>query len=475
MAHKQQRKECCKLREICMENNQLSIPHDFRGEQAILGAIIFDNSLISKIARILTPNSFYEERHKHIFRAMLKLSEVGSPIDEILIGDQLNSFGKIAEIGGYAYLAELVECVPVTGNIEYYAKLIREHAQLRDLIRITADIGRKSRDPQQSVTGLLVEAETKIREIAISHGNQEYQHIRDVIVDDLSRLEKLSENKNDIIGLKSGIYDLDMMTAGFQVGDLIYIGARPSMGKTALALNICEYAALDKTTQGGVYVGSLEMDNQKIARRLLASNSRIDSRKLKTGNLEGQEDWDKFAGAADLLSGTEIYLNDMTYNIDQICYSVRNLHRSIPGGLKTFILDYLQLSKITEAKGKTRDQVISEMSREMKLLAKDLCIPIIVLSQLNRSLENRPNKRPQLSDLRESGSIEQDADIILFIYRDIVYNENSDYGDIAELILAKQRDGPIGTIPVKWIPKFTKFTNLESSEKSKFFNLMRSA
>jgi replicative DNA helicase len=454
-----------------MENSKLYIPHDLEGEQAVLGAILFDNSLISKIAQILTPNSFYGEAHRHIFRAMLELFEIKSPIDEILLGDQLKSFGKIEEIGGYAYLAELVECVPVTGNIEYYARVIREHAQLRDLIMITADIGRKSRDPQQSLTGLLVEAETKIREIALSHGNKEYQHIKDVIVEDMPRLEKLSENKNDIIGLKSGIFDLDMMTAGFQPGDLIIIAGRPSMGKSALALNICEYASLDKVIQGGVYIGSLEMENTKLARRLLASNARIDSRKLKTGNLQ-QEDWDKLIGTVNLLSGAEIYLNDMTYNIDQICYSVRNLHRSIPGGLKTFILDYLQLSKITETKGKTRDQVIGEMSREMKLLAKDLNIPIIVLSQLNRSLENRPNKRPQLSDLRESGSIEQDADIILFIYRDIVYTQNSDYGDIAELILAKQREGPTGTIPVKWIPKFTKFTNLESTEKSRFFSLM---
>lgn len=457
---------------VAENKSVLTIPHDFEGEQAVLGAIIFDNSLISKIAQILTPNSFHEESHRHIFRAMLELFDSKSPIDEILLGNELKTLGKLEDIGGYAYLAELVDCVPSSGNIEYYAKVLKEYSQLRELITISSDIGRKSRDPQQSVIGLLVEAETKIREIALNSGNREYQHIRDVITEDMPRLEKLSENDNGIIGIRSGIYDLDMMTSGFQPGDLVYIGGRPSMGKSALALNIAEFAALDKTTEGGVYIGSLEMENAKLARRLMASNARIDSRKLKTGNLNGQEDWDRLAGAADLLSSCEIYLNDMTYNIDQICYSVRNLHRSIKGGLKTFVLDYLQLSKITETRGKTRDQIIGEMSRELKLLAGDLGIPIIVLSQLNRALENRPNKRPQLSDLRESGSIEQDADIILFIYRDIVYNERSDYGDIAELILAKQREGPTGTIPVKWIPKFTKFTNLESSEKSRFFELM---
>lgn len=454
-----------------MIENALTIPRDIEAEQAVIGAIIVDNSFMADVVEVLSPNEFFEENHRHIYKAMVELYKRKSPIDEILVGDELKSFGKLEEIGGYAYLAELSIAAPSTGNIVYYAKIIKESSQLRDLIETTSNIARKSRDPQASITDLLIEAETKIREIALSSGNTEYEHIKDVILKEIPRIEQASEAKNDIIGIKSGITDLDKMLCGFQP-KLYIIGARPSIGKSSLATNIAEYAALDKTQKGAVYICSLEMENSELCQRIISSNARIDSRKLKTGSLKTQEEWDRLANSFDRLMSTDIYLNDATYDIDKICYSATNLHRKV--GLKMFIFDYLQLGgKKTMDKNQNRERFIAEMSRELKLLSKELGIPVIALSQLNRSLELRSDKRPQLSDLRESGSIEQDSDVIIFIYRDKFYNEFSEYSDIAEFIIAKNRGGPTGTIPTRWIPNFTKFTNLDDHEKHRFFNLAK--
>ena len=441
----------------------LTIPHDFEAEQAVLGAIIFNNQTMTDIAGILTPNSFHEESHRHIFRAMLELVDANQPIDEIILGDQLKEFGKLEDIGGYAYLAELVDCVPSSGNIVYYAKIIQEHALLRDLITTTSDISRKSRDPQQSISELLAEAENKITEIATRTSDKNYSHIKDILLTNFDKLEEISKTKSEITGLPTGFMDLDRITSGLHASDLIILAARPSMGKTALALNIASYAAIRNESQGAVLMFSLEMSKEQLTMRMLTSESRIDSHKMRTGNLE-QEDWDKLAKATDRLSVAPMYINDTSnitpYEVATIC---KQLDKELENGVSLIILDYLQLMQ-GNRKTNSREQEIAEISRALKGLAKDLNVPVVALSQLNRALENRSDKRPQLSDLRESGSIEQDADIILFIYRDEVYNEDTEKKGIAEIIIAKHRNGPTGMIELVFTGKHTKFANISKIE-----------
>ncbi len=437
----------------------LTIPHDFEAEQAVLGAIIFNNQTMTDIAGTLTPNSFYSENHRHIYRAMLELVDANEPIDEIILGDQLKEFGKLEDIGGYAYLAELVDCVPSSGNIVYYAKIIQEHALLRDLITTTSDISRKSRDPQQSISELLAEAENKITEIAIRSKDSDCYHIRDSLVKSYEKCEEATKTKNEITGLPCGFADLDRMIYGLQPSDLIILAARPSMGKTALALNIASYAAINHKSEGAILVFSLEMSADQLTMRMISSESRIDSRKLRTGDIE-QEDWDRLAKATARLSDAPIYINDTQgitpYEVATIC---KRMDQQFENGVSLVIVDYLQLMRSNRA-CVSREQEIAEISRALKGLAKDLNVPVVALSQLNRALENRKDKRPILSDLRDSGSIEQDADIILFIYRDEVYNDNSDNKGIAEIIIAKHRNGPTGMIELVFTGKHTKFGNI---------------
>lgn len=441
----------------------LTIPHDFEAEQAVLGAIILNNQTINEVAGFLAPNSFHAENHKHIYRAILELVEANQPIDEIILGDQLKVFGKLEEIGGYAYLAELVDCVPSSGNIVYYARIIQEHALLRDLITTTTDISRKSRDPQQSITELLAEAENKITEIATRSTEKGYSHIKDILLTNFDKLEEISKHKSEVTGLPTGFMDLDRITSGLQPSDLIIIAARPSMGKTALALNIATYVATRSDTKGAVLIFSLEMSKEQLAMRMLTAESRIDGKKMRSGNLE-QDDWDKLAQATDRLSVAPIYIND-TSNLTpyEVVTVSKQLNKEFEHGVALVVVDYLQLMQANK-KTNSREQEIAEISRSLKGIAKDLEIPVIALSQLNRALETRSDKRPQLSDLRESGSIEQDADIILFIYRDEVYNEETEKKGMAEIIIAKHRNGPTGMIELVFAGKYTKFASLSKLE-----------
>lgn len=445
------------------QDQVLTIPHDFEAEQCVLGSLIFENDNFTKIARILNPNSFHTEAHRHIYSAILEITEKNQPFDEIIIGDQLKTLGKIEEIGGYAYLAELVECVPSAGNIVYYAKIIQEHALVRDLISITSDIGRKSRDPQQNIRELLAEATEKIKEITSRSNQSSYTHIKDILFTNFKKLEEISEDSREITGLGTGFIDLDRVTAGLQPSDLIIIAARPSMGKTALAMNIASYAATRGSNKSKkpnhILIFSLEMSKEQLGLRILTSESKIESKKMRTGNLE-QEDWDRLSEATDKISGSYIYINDNSALTPFELVSIaKELDDEIEDGLSLIILDYLQLMQGNK-KTNSREQEIAEISRSLKGLAKDLDIPIIALSQLNRQLENRTDKEPRLSDLRESGSIEQDADIILFIYRDEIYNEDTEKKGIAKIIIAKHRNGPTGYVDLVFIAKYTRFVNL---------------
>lgn len=444
-----------------MDNNTLAIPHDIEAEQALLGAVIEDNKILNEISGILKPPSFFKPSHQHIFRAMIELD--GQPIDEVILGDQLRSLNQLDEAGGYAYLAELVLCVPSSVNAAYYAKIIQEHFLLRDLISTMADIGRKSRDPEQNLSELLAEAEHKIRQISVNTNQKNYSKIRNLLVKNFKKLEKISETNNDITGMPSGLIDLDRLTSGFQDSDLIVIGGRPSMGKTALALNIASYVTTREVVKGAVLIFSLEMSEEQISFRMLQSESKIDGKKIKTGNLD-PEDWDKLAMSTERLSVANICINDSTNITPQDVTAItKQLDNEEENGVSLVIVDYLQLMKGIKS-DTPREQVIAESSRALKALAKDLGIPVIALSQLNRSLENRSDKHPQLSDLRESGAIEQDADIILFIYRDEVYNDDSPDKGIAEISISKHRNGPTGMFRLGFIGKYTKFVNLSRQE-----------
>ena len=440
-----------------MNIDKLTIPNDYEAEQAVLGGIIFKNETINEVLSILIPTSFYSPAHQYIYRAMLELVDLKQPIDEHLIADQLKSLNQLEEVGGYSYLATLQDCIGGM-NISNYAEIIKRHAQLRQLITITSDISRKSRDPEGDINQLLNEAETKIREIASQNIDQGFVHIKDVLMENFEELEQLLNNDEYVIGVKTGFVDLDNITSGLLPADLIIIAARPGMGKTALALNIASYAGTMDFKKGVVAVVSREMQNVKISKRIIASKGEINTHFLKTGKSKDPEIWDKLSQTVDKLSASNIFFNEKAKEIDSIINQTRALNKRVKGGVKLVIVDYLQI--VRETTGRNREQEISSISGKLKDLAKDLNIPVIALSQLNRSLESRNDKRPELSDLRESGSLEQDADIIIFIYRDDYYNPQTNNRGITELIIKKHRDGPTGTVELIWKKEFTQFQNL---------------
>lgn len=438
------------------------IPQDIEAEQAVLGAIIYNNDILAETMALLSSKSFFLPAHQYIFRAMTELAEQDSPIDEITLGDELKTLKQLDEAGGYPYLTELLDCVPSAGNVLQYSKIVQDHSLLRDLIETSNETARKSRNPDKNITDLLAEAESKIAEISLRSSEKSYTPLKDILVTSFQKLEELSETKEEISGIETGLVDLDRYTSGFQNSDLIIIAARPSMGKTALALNITTNVSTKKVVKGAVLIFSLEMSKDQLSTRILSSQSNINGKKLKTGNLD-QEDWNSLALSTDKLSIAPIFINDSSnltpYELTSIS---KQLDKEQEHGVSLIIVDYLQLMGVNR-KNISREQEISEISRSMKALAKDLNIPVIALSQLNRSLENRSDKHPQLSDLRESGAIEQDADVILFIYRDEVYNPETPDKGKAEIIIAKHRNGPTGMLRLAWIGKHTKFDNLDQT------------
>jgi len=439
---------------------QSSIPQDFEGEQAVIGAIMEDNSRLSEVAAIISPNAFHTIAHQHVFRAMIELEDKKSPFDEITITDQLKSLSQLEEIGGSAYLYELRECNPTIGNIVFYAKIIREHATARDLIALAMDLGRKCKDPEQNINELLIDADTKISNIIQSRTSKSLVHIKKTLRNVYQDLEKKSASPGDIFGIPTGYVDLDKMIGGLNAPDLILIAGRPSMGKTAFALNIASYIAT-RHTKKAIPFFTREMSNEQLATRMLISEGKIDSGKFKTGAFE-QEDWDRLAYATDQLSVSNIFFDSKTSNVHNLVHEVKGLGKRHKEGVGAVFVDYVQLLR-----GKTnsnREQEVAEISRSLKNLALDLEIPVIALSQLNRECEKRSDKRPMLSDLRESGSLEQDPDIIICLYRDEVYDQETPDKGIAEAIIRKNRNGSLKTVRLQFTGKYTKFANLSIQE-----------
>ncbi|MBU1711022.1 MAG: replicative DNA helicase [Proteobacteria bacterium] len=432
-------------------------PQNLEAEQCVLGSILLQQGTLARALEIIIADDFYREAHKLVFQSMVALFDKNEPQDLITVTNHLNDAKKLDAIGGPAYLAALTDIVPVAANIIYYAKIVREKSVLRRLIRTTTDIASRCYEEQDEIDNLLDEVEQNIFEISNSKSTQSYYPINEVVTEAFKSIEKLFERKELVTGVPTGFADLDKITAGLQPSDLIILAGRPSMGKTALAMNIAQNTAILHKTPVGVF--SLEMSKEQLGMRMLCSVSRVDSHRLRTGFLKDQ-DWPKLTRAAGILSEAPIFIDD-TPAISVLELRAKARRMKMEHNLGLVVIDYLQLMR-GRAGQERREQEISEISRSLKAMAKELHVPVIALSQLNRSLENRPNKRPQLSDLRESGAIEQDADVIGFIYRDEVYNkaEDNPRRGIAEIIIGKQRNGPTGTIDLTFLDQFTTFESL---------------
>ncbi len=433
-------------------------PNDVEAEQAVLGSMLIDKDAVISAIEILRKDDFYREDNKAIFEAMINLYNRPEPIDIITVKDELSSIGKFDIVGGLEYLADLPEKVPTTANVDKYIKIVKEKSILRSLIKTSNELISLGYDETQEVDTVINEAEKKVFELVQDRNQAGYSAIKEVLVDAFAQLERLYNQKEGITGVPSGFADLDLRTAGFHNSELIILAARPAMGKTAFALNIATNAATKSNVP--VLLFSLEMSKEQLVNRVLCSEAMVDSNKLKTGKIE-ENDWVKIVEALGPLSEAEMYIDDTAgISITEIRAKARKLKLEKNIGL--IIIDYLQLIQGSgNRKIGSREQEISEISRSLKILAKELDIPVIALSQLSRAAEQRSEHRPMLSDLRESGSIEQDADIVMFLYRDDYYNEESESKNIAEVIIAKNRSGSIGTAEILWMSNYTKFANIE--------------
>jgi len=447
-------------------------PQSLEAEMSILGGILIDNDAINRVLEVLTDDDFYRESHRKIFKAMMRLSDQREPVDLITLTDTLKRQGELEEAGGAAYLANLVDYVPTAANIAYYCKIVKEKALNRRLISVATEIATLGYDEQADVNELLDKAQKNIYEISENKLRPQYVQVKDVIKDTFRILQSLHAKKELITGTPTGYTDLDHMTAGFQPGDLIIIAARPSMGKTTLALNIAEYASADPRNKHKVpsVVFSLEMGKEQLVMRLFASIAKIDFGKMRTGHFQ-DSDWPRLTRAAGILHDAKIFIDDTpAITVLELRSKARRLKSEHDIGL--IIVDYLQLMR-GGANVESRQQEISDISRSLKALAKELGVPVIALSQLNRELEKRADKRPMMSDLRESGAIEQDADVIMFVYREAVYcdacrkRDNScthNHERNAEVIIGKQRNGALGTVDLAFFGEHTRFENLSDRE-----------
>jgi replicative DNA helicase len=451
-----------------MEGTELSShkipPQNLEAEQSVLGGILIENQAINKVMEILTPDDFYRDGHRKIYGALIDLSERDEPADLITMTNELRKKDQLDAIGGASYLASLIDSVPTAANIEYYARIVREKAVLRKLIETSTEIITQSYQDRGDVENFLDEAERAIFEISERRVRPAFYSIREVVKDSLDTISKLYEKKELITGIPSGFKDLDKMTAGFQPSDLIIVAGRPSMGKTAFCLNVAQYAAIERKTPVAIF--SLEMSKEQLVIRMLCSQSQVEGTRLRTGFLH-ESDWTKLTLAAGTLYEAPIFIDDTAaLSVLELRAKARRLKADHRLGL--LVIDYLQLMK-GRARVESRQQEISEISRSLKALAKELNIPIIAVSQLSRKTEERTGNRPQLSDLRESGAIEQDADVILFLFREEIYNRQEENQGKAELIIGKQRNGPIGKVDLAFIDRFTTFKDLYKGEAENFY------
>ncbi|MBU9710908.1 replicative DNA helicase [Evansella tamaricis] len=432
-------------------------PQNIEAEQAVLGAIFINDQALVTASERLVPEDFYRAAHQRIYTVMLSLAQKGEPVDLITVTSELQTKKWLEEVGGVSYLSDLAGGVPTASNIEYYSQMVEEKSLLRRLIRVATNIAQEGYAADEDVDSILNDAEKTILEVSQKKNSGAFISIKDVLVEAFDKIELLQHSAGEITGIPTGFTELDQITAGFQRNDLIIVAARPSVGKTAFALNISQNVATK--TDENVAIFSLEMGADQLVMRMLCAEGNIDAQRLRTGKLL-DEDWQKLTMAMGSLSKAGIYIDDTPgIKVNEIRAKCRRLKQE--RGLGMIMIDYLQLIQGDARSGEGRQQEVSEISRSLKGLARELEVPVIALSQLSRGVESRQDKRPMMSDIRESGSIEQDADIVAFLYRDDYYDRESEKKDIIEIIIAKQRNGPVGTVELAFVKQYNKFVNLE--------------
>lgn len=440
-------------------------PQNLEAEQAVLGAILLQSeALITAMERVSTED-FYDKSHQLIYEAMIQLSEDNQPIDLITLTSLMQDKGQLEDIGGVSYLAKLAQAVPTAANVDYYAQIIEEKSMLRRLIRTATTIVSEGYAGGEDVSGMLSDAERKILEISNRRSSSGFIAIKDVLMEVFDKVETLYQNRGNTTGIPSGFVDLDKMTSGFQRNDLIIVAARPSVGKTAFALNIAQNVAVRANETVAIF--SLEMSAAQLVQRMICAEANLDANVMRNGEFKGDDDWSKLTMGIAALSEAEIYIDDTPgVTVADIRAKCRRLKKE--KGLGMIVIDYLQLIQGRGKSGENRQQEVSEISRTLKQIARELDVPVIALSQLSRGVEQRQDKRPMMSDLRESGSIEQDADIVAFLYRDDYYNQETEKKNIIEIIIAKQRNGPVGTVELVFLKNFNKFVNYERVHSDAF-------
>ena len=428
-------------------------PHSPEAEQSVIGSMIMSEDAIDIASEKITGEDFYSRQYGVLFDAMVELHTEGKPVDLITLQNRLQEKDVPPELAGIDAIREIMEIVPTSANVRHYAEIVYEKSILRKLIKITEGITNECFQGKGALNDILADTEKKIFGLLQNQQSGDMESIKSIVMRTIDSIEAVAKNKGSVTGVETGFYDLDAMTAGFQKSDLIIVAARPSMGKTAFVLNIAEYAAVKHDTAVAIF--SLEMSKDQLVKRILAMNSRVDSQDIRTGNLE-DEDWAKLVESAATISRSKLLIDD-TPGISVMELRSKCRKMKLEHNIGMIIIDYLQLMSGSKNNGESQQQVISDISRSLKAIAREINVPVIALSQLSRAVEQRPDKRPMLSDLRESGAIEQDADVVMFIYRDDYYNKDSEEKGISEIIIGKQRNGPTGTVKLLWENKLTKF------------------
>lgn len=432
------------------------LPHSVEAEQAVIGSMIMDREAIVVASEIVTGEDFYNRQYGILFETMVELNDKGYPVDLVTLQDKLKEKDVPPEVSSLEFVRDLLGMVTTSANIKYYANIVAEKSTLRRLIKLNEEIANTCYVGKESLEVILEDTEKRVFQLVQKRNTEDFTPIRQVVMNAMDRIEAASRQKGNVTGIATGFLDLDYRTAGLQPSDLILIAARPSMGKTAFVLNIAQHIAfkLDLT----VAIFSLEMSKEQLVNRLFSLQSSVDAQNLRTGQLNDEE-WEKLIEGAGVIGRSNLYIDDTPgISVAELRSKCRKL--KLEHNLSIVIIDYLQLMS-GSGRSDSRQQEISDISRALKGLARELRVPVVALSQLSRAVEQRPDHRPMMSDLRESGAIEQDADVVMFIYRDDYYNHDTEKKDIAEIIIGKQRNGPIGTVELAWLPKYTKFANLE--------------
>ena len=430
------------------------LPHSPEAEQSVIGSMIMSRDAIVEASEIITGADFYQQQYGIVFEAMIELHDEGKAVDLITLQERLKEKDLPPEISSMEFVRDLLSAVPTSANVKYYAEIVAEKSMLRKLIKTTEEITNACYLGKEKTQDILEVTEKKIFDLVQNRGSEEFVPIRQVVLNAIEKIEKASRSQGSVTGIPTGFIDLDYKMSGFQPSDLILVAARPSMGKTAFVLNIAQYMAFHNDVTAAIF--SLEMSKEQLVNRLLALESKVDSQNIRTGNLEDEE-WAKLIEGANIIGKSNLIIDDKPgISISELRSKCRKY--KMEHNLGVIFIDYLQLMT-GSGRSESRQQEISEISRSLKALARELHVPVVALSQLSRAVEQRPDHRPMLSDLRESGAIEQDADVVMFLYRDDYYNKDTEHPNEAEVIIAKQRNGPIGTVTLIWKPEYTKFVN----------------